>query len=106
MDVLKKLNELKKNNNWTNYRIAKEAGLSPATVKNVFERKTIPRVDTLEAICKAFGITLAQFFHEDERYVFLNDSQFELFELWECLPAYKKEALKYFLILMKKENDK
>lgn len=44
MDVLKKLNELKKNNNWTNYRIAKEAGLSPATVKNVFERKTIPRV--------------------------------------------------------------
>lgn len=70
------------------------------------KEKQSQELDTLEAICKAFGITLAQFFHEDERYVFLNDSQFELFELWECLPAYKKEALKYFLILMKKENDK
>lgn len=106
MDVLNKLEELKKSNNWSNYHIAQEAGLSPATVKNIFERKTIPKVDTLEAICKVFDITLAQFFHENERYVFLTDSQFELFELWESLPSYKKEALKYFLILIKEKEDK
>lgn len=100
LDVLNKLNELKNSNNWTDYHIAKEAGLSPATVSNIFSRGTVPRVDTLEAICKVFGLTMAQFFHENERYVFLTDSQLKMFDQWEKLPPRKKEAFAILIDLL------
>ena len=106
MDVLKKLNELKKVNNWSDYRIAKESGLSSATITNIYSRGTLPRVDTLEAICKAFGLTMSQFFHdENERYVFLNDSQLKLFEQWESLSEKKKAAFAELLQLIVKDNE-
>lgn len=49
---------------WTDYRLAKESNLSHSTVTNMFNRNNAPTLPTLEAVCKAFGITLAQFFSE------------------------------------------
>lgn len=49
---------------WTEYRLAKESGLSHSTVTNMFKRNNAPTLPTLEAVCAAFGITLAQFFAE------------------------------------------
>lgn len=105
MDVFKKLNELKKQNNWTDYRIAQECGLSHNTITNIFSGGTLPRIDTLEQICNAFGITLAQFFLEDEKYVFLNEAQLELFERWNKLSKNKKEKFQILLDLIL-EDDK
>ena len=62
MDVLQKLRQLQQERGWSDYRIAKEAKLSPNTVSNIFRRGTLPSVSTLEALCGAFGITVAQFF--------------------------------------------
>ena len=70
VDIIEKLNNLKRQNNLTDYRLAKLSGLPQATISNIFTRNAIPRLDTLESICKAFGITLAQFFHEEERMCF------------------------------------
>ncbi|MDE6863136.1 MAG: helix-turn-helix domain-containing protein [Eubacterium sp.] len=97
MTVIEKLVELREKSGWTDYRIAQEAGLSPSTVSNIFTRNTIPRVDTLEAICNAFGLTLAQFFQEDEETVLLSKEQLEMFSRWKTLPKKKKEAFKYLL---------
>lgn len=105
VDILEKLNSLKRQNNLNDYRLAKLSGLPQATISNIFTRNAIPRLDTLEAICKAFGITLAQFFHEDERYVFLTDSQFEMFNYWEKLPRRKKEVLNEIIKLLIEEED-
>ena len=54
MDILSRLVELQKQRGWSDYKIAKEAGLSPNTVSNIYN---VPNLVTLEAICKAFGIT-------------------------------------------------
>lgn len=62
MDVLKRLKKLQSEYGWSDYRIAKKAGLSQGTVSNIYKRNTIPNLFTLEAICKAFGMTLSQFF--------------------------------------------
>ncbi len=97
MNVIEKLTELKENSGWTDYRIAKEAGLSPSTISNIFMRNTIPRVDTLEAICGVFDLTLAQFFQEDEETVLLSKEQSEMFSQWAKLPKKKKNAFKYLL---------
>lgn len=38
MDVIKKLNDLKRQNNLNNYRLAKICGLPQATLSNIFTR--------------------------------------------------------------------
>lgn len=100
MDVFQKLNMLKGKNHLTNYQLAKESGLPQSTISNIFARRSCPRIDSLEAICNVFGLTLAEFFLEDEQYVLLNESQRELFELWEALPKQKKKAVLYLIRLL------
>lgn len=105
MDVIKKLNDLKRQNNLNNYRLAKICGLPQATLSNIFTRHAIPRLDTIEIICNALGITLAQFFHDGERYVFLTDSQFEMFNNWMRLPRKKKEIFNQLLKLLIEDDE-
>ena len=77
---------------WTEYRLAKESGLSQSTIANLFKRNTIPSITTLEAICSGFGITLAQFF-SDGNVVELTDEQKKLFDRWITLTGEQKQIL-------------
>ena len=92
MDVLHRLIELQKQRGWSDYKIAKEAGLSPNTVSNIYKRNNSPSLFTLEAICKAFGITLAQFFAEDDL-VELSPELRSLFSKWSALSDDQKAAI-------------
>ena len=62
MDAQRRIKQLMEERDWTDYRLAKESNLSHSTVTNMFNRNNAPTLPTLEAVCKAFGITLAQFF--------------------------------------------
>ena len=57
--ILDRLKDLQQRHGWSDYKIAKEAGLSPNTVSNIYRRGNTPSMVTLEALCKAFGITMA-----------------------------------------------
>jgi transcriptional regulator with XRE-family HTH domain len=78
--------------NWTEYRLAKEAGLPQSTIANLFNRNTVPSITTLEAICKGFEITLAQFFSEGS-IVDLTREQKELFDRWVTLTSKQKNLV-------------
>ena len=92
MNVHEKLNRLMTERNWTEYRLAKECGLSETTIYNIFTRNTVPNIITLESICKAFGITLSQFFADGEM-VELTPELKELFEGWVNLTVEQKQAV-------------
>lgn len=79
MDAQKRIKQLMEERGWTDYRLAKEANLSHSTITNVFKRNNAPTLPTLEVICRAFGITLAQFFAEGGEAVEITDEQRELF---------------------------
>ena len=64
MDAQGRIKDMMMERGWTEYRLAKESGLSHSTVTNMFKRNNAPTLPTLEAVCAAFGITLAQFFAE------------------------------------------
>ena len=64
MDAQKRIKQLSEERGWTDYRLAKESGLSHSTVTNMLNRNNAPTLPTLESVCKAFGITLSQFFSE------------------------------------------
>lgn len=103
MDILKRLVELQNQRGWTDYRIAKEAGLSPNTVSNIYRRNNVPSMITLEALCKAFGITMAQFFAEDEM-VELSPELRELFAKWTALTEEQITAVWQIIKSYEKHN--
>lgn len=84
MDAQKRIRDLMKERSWTDYRLAKEANLSHSTVTNMFNRNNAPTLPTLEAVCQAFGITLAQFFANDDEMA-LTEEQQTLFAKWSTL---------------------
>lgn len=93
MDTLVRIREFMEARGWTEYRLAKESGLSQSTISNMFNRHTAPSVPSLEAICKGFGITMAQFFSEGHNMVELSDEQVKMFDQWAKLTPRQKELL-------------
>ena len=96
MDIHTKLQQMLAHYEWTTYKLAKESGLAESTLSKILTQKAIPSIPTLEAICKAFGITLSQFFAEDEM-VELNKEQQELFEKWITLTPRQKSAVYHII---------
>lgn len=92
MDVNAKLHKLLEAKGWTVYKLAKQSGLSESTIRNVFHRNNVPSISTLESICQAFGITLAQFFTEGE-VVELTPELKKMFDLWVYLSKDQKKAI-------------
>ena len=93
MDVLARLHELQELHGWSSYKIAKEAGLAANTVANIYKRNTLPSLMTLEALCKAFGISLSQFFCSDEETTELTPELRELVAHWSVLSPGQKETV-------------
>lgn len=75
MDLIARINELLEQRGWSKYRLAKEANLSQTTISSMINRGNNPTVATIESCCKAFGITLAEFFD-----VNMQDREFSLEE--------------------------
>ena len=93
MDTHSRLRQLMAERGWTAYRLAKASGLSESTLANIFKRNTVPSIATLEAVCSAFDISLAQFFAESEM-VELTPELKELLDSWVSLtPEQKQSAL-------------
>ena len=95
MDAKTRIKELLKEKNISEYRLAKLSGLSQSTISNIFVRNTAPTLPTIEAICKGFGITMAQFFSDNnsEAPVYLTEQQRNLFNDWISLTAEQKEVI-------------
>lgn len=91
MDTLEKLRILLEKRGWSEYRLAKESKLSQSTIKNIFRRNNVPSIPTLEMICSGFGITLSQFFAENEM-VELTPPLKELLDNWLTLTTEQKEV--------------
>ena len=101
MDAQKRIKQLMEERGWTDYRLAKEANLSHSTITNLFKRNNAPTLPTLEVICRAFGITLSQFFAEGGEAVEMTDEHRELFTKWSVLTEQQKKILLDFLNTLK-----
>ena len=86
MDVIAKLNKLRLERNLSVYRLSELTGINQSTLANTFSRGTIPSIQNLEIMCTAMGITLAQFFAEDDEQTPLSKEQKELLNSYSKLP--------------------
>lgn len=86
MEVLEKIEKLRKEKGWSVNFLALESGLTQSTLNNLYSRNTEPKISTLRAICNAFGITLSDFFKEE-------DNEDELIRRVKSLSQENKKAL-------------
>ncbi|MBQ7226779.1 MAG: helix-turn-helix transcriptional regulator [Clostridia bacterium] len=93
MDIIKKLNKLRLERNMSVYRLAELSGINQSTLANTFSRGTIPSIQNLELICEALGLTMAQFFAENEREALLSDEEFRMYENYKKLPEKIRQSL-------------
>ena len=101
MNIQHRIRHFMEERGWSEYRLALECGLSQSTISNIFVRNTTPSCTTLEIICKAFGITMSQFFSENGM-VELTSEQKRMFDAWKTLSAEQKEVLFRLIEVMKK----
>ena len=95
MNVLERIEELRIKKGWTLYKLSLEAGLTQSTLTNMFSRKTLPSITTLNAICEAVGISLSEFFASDiDENLFLNNKEKELVLSYRKLSEKNKIAVK------------
>ncbi|MCL2572549.1 MAG: helix-turn-helix transcriptional regulator [Defluviitaleaceae bacterium] len=99
MAILDRIKKLRDERGWSNYRLAKEAGISEGSLNNLFRLSNQPTIPTLEAICAGLGISLCQFFADGSEAVMLNSEQMEMLNVWNTLNKEQKMAL---LELLKK----
>lgn len=93
MDVNKKIEALRYQRGWSMYELAQEMGVTQSTLTSIMRRGNPPKIETLERICEAFGISLAQFFIDNEDVEVLNKKEKELVALFRKMPEEKQKAL-------------
>lgn len=94
MDVLGKLRRLLEERGWTDYRLAQMSGLHESTISNIYRRNNVPTIATLESICAAFGITLSQFFADDDSdMVEVTPELKELLDAWKPLTSEQRATV-------------
>lgn len=93
MNVLEKIEKLRKERKWSIYQLANEAGLTQSTLSNMFARGTCPTIDTLEKICSAFGISLSEFFDDDQNKIYTNKNEVSLINGYRSLTDKEKQAV-------------
>ena len=64
MDILQRIDDLRKERGWSLYKLAEECMLTQSTLSNMYTRNTLPSLTTLLNICKGLGITPSEFFCE------------------------------------------
>lgn len=100
-DILKEITRLRLERNWSEYELAKNSGLTQSTISTWYRKNQIPTIQTLDKICKGFGITLSQFFAEGDDAISLTSEQKEMLDNWSCLNEYQKQVIFDLLKIMK-----
>ena len=93
MNLTARILELLDEREWTKYQLAKKANLSQSTISSLIIRGSTPTFSTIESCCKAFGITMAEFFNADLQDKELTLEERRLIRDWRNLTPEAKQAV-------------
>ena len=91
--MTERIKELCVKKNMSQYELAKRAGMTQSSISTLLNEGNVPKISTLEKICKGFGITLTQFFTLDDNYPDLSEEQKKVLNIWETLSVKEKIAI-------------
>ena len=98
MDILERITKIRLEKGWTEYELAERAELTQSTISSWYRKKLTPSIPSLKHICNAYGITLSQFFLEDECFSGqLTKEQIDILKRWSRLTKDQQKKLADFL---------
>lgn len=77
----------------TKYRLSQMTGITQTVLSRIIKKENVPTIQTLEKICTAFNISLAQFFAHEENQPDLTVEQREIIETWNGLNPDERNRL-------------
>ena len=93
-DILEKITKYRMEREWSEYLLAEKSGLPQSTISSWYRKNQLPTITSLEKICDAFNVTLAQFFTDDiEDTIQLTENQKSLLNEWNTLTKEQQNAL-------------
>ena len=101
--IAKRIVELCDMHGLTKYKLAQKTGISQTALSNMIAQKHAPTVSSLQKICDAFGISLAQFFVRNDARENLTDLQREILDTWDGLDTREREIMISFVRSLKKK---
>ena len=101
MEYGTRLREIRKAKGFSMYKLHKESGLSQGHISELEKGKNQPTIETLQRLLTPMGISLAEFFNEDEDVSYLNDREKELVAAFRAMPD---DSAELYLQLGKKLN--
>lgn len=93
MDILRKINKMRLDRGWSVYRLSVESDIPQSTLTNMFNRETLPSITTLSSICNAFGISLSEFFADNEAPSKYNSQETELLDMFNSVSKETRESI-------------
>lgn len=94
--ISQRITQLCKKRGWSYYRLAKECGFEQSTLFPILHERNMPNLYTLNDICKAFDITLSDFFR-CELFESDNIPTDDFFILWSQLSLSERELTKAYM---------
>ncbi len=77
----------------TKYRLSQMTGVTQTVLSRIIKGENVPTIQTIEKICFALNISLAQFFAKAENPPDLTAEQKEIIETWNGLNPEERERL-------------
>lgn len=99
MNIMDRIDGLCRQHNLSRYRLSMITGISQSAFSKMARQQSSLSLETIQRICDALGISLAQFFAETDEYPDLTAQQKQLLHSWNSLDE-KKRA--YALLMMEK----
>jgi len=92
MDVLERIKQLCQERNYSYYELAKRSGIPYSTLNTLLLKRTQPSLPTLKRLCAGLGLSLPQFFADDDAPAALTAEQKECLSLFRVLTS-EEQAL-------------
>lgn len=93
MTVHERIIQLRNERNWTEYRLSEESGIAQSTISSWFRKNANPSKKSLEKICKAFNITMSQFFAWENEPITLTQKQRQVLDNWSKLNPKQQDII-------------
>lgn len=102
MNIMERIDDLCRQHKMSKYRLSLITGISQSAFSKMARQQSTLSLETIQRICDAFGISLAQFFSESKEYPDLTPQQKQLLQYWTLLNEKKRS---YVLLMIEKLID-
>lgn len=105
IDILRKIEKLRLDRNWSEYELSKYAEIPQSTISSWYRKNQVPALTSLDKLCKAFDITLSMLVADEDDCVELSSEDKEALRLFHCLSSNQKETLLQFLAALSESSE-